>query len=236
MSNDYVVTSKEVRPEFTAELLYDYSPDNPRASGTQVTGIYLWNDKHDDLSDSRDIRSYEDAIHELYQNVYPELVDCLLEDEPPQEVLDLIEQTPYPGTIRWLKVIDARTETRLIPMPYPDTEDPMGGVAFISDEKLQEEGFTREEGEILIENDLLELEQYITGNVYVLKIQRDGEDEYYGGIYPTAQTDKKAGRLTLVENTHIPSDEDLDDYLLEIGQEMGISPEDKLLVRAASWA
>ena len=239
MSNDYVVTSKEVRPEFTAELLYDESPDNPRERGTQVTGIYFWNDGHNDghekLSDSRDIRSYDEAIRELYQKVYPELVDCLLEDEPPQEILDLIEQTPYPGTIRWLKVIDARTETRLIPMPYPDTGDPIGGVAFISDEKLQEEGFTREEGEILIENDLLELEQYMNGNVYLMKIQRDGEDECIGDIYPTAQTDKKAGRLTLVENTHIPRDEDLDDYLLEIGQEMGISPEDKLLVRAASW-
>ena len=128
--------------------------------------------------------------------------------------------------------MDTRIETRLVPMTYPDTEDPcMGGVAFISDEKLQEEGFTREEGEILIENNLLELEQYINGNVYLLKIQLDGEDEYIGSIYPTAKTDKKAGRLTLIENTHMPRDEDLDDYLLE----MGISPEDELLVRAASW-
>ena len=232
MSNDYVVTSKEVRPEFTAELLYDESPDNPRERGTQITGIYFWNDKHDSLSDSRDIRSYEEAIRELYQNVYPELVDCLLEEEPPQEVLDLIDRTPYPGTIRWLKLMDARTQTCLVTMTYPDTENPcMGGVAFISDEKLQEEGFTREEGEILIENDLLELEQYITGNVYLLKIDRDGEDEYVGDIYPTAQTDRKAGRLTLHENTHIPRDEELDHYLLE----MDISPEDELLVRAAKW-
>ena len=232
MSNDYVVTSKEVRPEFTAELLYDESPDNPREWGTQVTGIYLWNDKHDNLSDSRDIRSYDEAIRELYQKVYPELVDWLLEEEPPQEVLDLIDHTPYPGTIRWLKVMDARTETRLVPMTYPDTQDPcMGGVAFISDEKLQEERLTREEGEIQIENDLVQLEQYINGNVYLLKINRDGEDEYIGSIYPTARTDKKAGRLTLIENTHIPRDEDLDDYLLE----MGISAGDELLVRAARW-
>ena len=110
-------------------------------------------------------------------------------------------------------------------------EPRMGGVAFISDEKLQEEGFTREEGEILIENNLLELEQYINGNVYILRIHRNGEDECEGDIYPMAQTDTKAGRMTLVENTHTPRDEDLDDYLLE----MGISPEDELLVRAASW-
>ena len=128
--------------------------------------------------------------------------------------------------------MDTRMETRLVPMTYPDTQDPcMGGVAFISDEKLQEEGFTREEGEILIENDLVKLEQYINGNVYLLKINRDGEDEYIGSIYPTAQTDKKAGRLTLIENTHIPRDEELDDYLLE----MDISLEDELLVRAARW-
>ena len=210
MSNDYVVTSKEIRPEFTAELLYDESPENPREWGTRVTRIYFWNDKHEELSDSRDIRSYDEAIRELYQKVYPELVDCLLEEEPPQEILDLIDHTPYPGTIRWLKLMDARTQTCLVTMTYPDTENPcMGGVAFISNEKLQEEGFTREEGEILIENDLLELEQYITGNVYLLKIHLDGEDECIGSIYPTAQTDKKAGRLTLHENTHIPRDEDL---------------------------
>ena len=232
MSNDYVVTSKEVRPEFTAELLYDHSPENPREWGTQVTVIYFWNDQHEDLSDSRDIRNYEETIRELYQKVYPELVDWLLEEEPPQEVLDLIDHTPYPGTIRWLKVMDTGMETRLVPMTYPDTQDPcMGGVAFISDEKLQEEGLTREEGEILIENDLVQLEQYINRNVYLLKIQRDGEDEYIGNIYPTTQTDKKAGRLTLIKNTHIPRDEDLDNYLLE----MGISAGDELLVRAAKW-
>ena len=236
MSNDYVVTSKEVRPEFTAELLYDESPENPREWGTRVTRIYFWNDEHEELSDSRDIRSYDEAIRELYQKVYPELVNWLLDEEPPQEILDLIDHTPYPGIIRWLKVMDARTQTCLVPMTYPDTENPcMGGVAFISDEKLQEEGFTREEGEILIENDLVQLDQYITGNVYVMKIQRDGEDEYYGGIYPTAETDKKAGRLTLTKNTHIPTDEDLDNYLLEIGQEIGISPEEELLILAARW-
>ena len=232
MSNDYAVISKEVRPEFNAELLNDDSPDNPRAWGTQVTGIYFWNDKHEELSDSRDIQNFEEALRELYQKVYPELVDWLLEDEPPQEVLDLIDHTPYPGTIRWLNVMDSRMETRFLPTTYPDTGDShMGGVAFISDEKLQEEGFTREEGEILIENDLLELEQYINGDIYLLKIQLDGEDEYIGSIYPTAKTDKKAGRLTLNENTHIPRDEDLDEYLLQ----MDISPEDELLVRAASW-
>ena len=232
MSNDYVVTSKQVRAEFTAELLHDDSPENPREWGTQVTAIYIWDDEHKELSDSRDIRSYDEAIRELYQKVYPELVDWLMEDEPPQEVLDLIDHTPYPGTIRWLNVMDARTETRLVPMTYPDTQDPcMGGVAFISDEKLQEEGLTREEGEIQIENDLVELEQYINGNVYLLKIHRDGEDEYIGGIYPTTQTDKKAGKLTLTQNTHIPRDEDLDSCLLE----MGISAGDELLVRAATW-
>ena len=232
MSNDYAVISKEVRPEFTAKLLNDDSPENPRAWGTQVTGLYFWNDKHEDLSDSRDIRNVDEALRELYQKVYPELVDWLLEEEPPQEILNLIDHTPYPGTIRWIKVMDTSMETRFLPMTYADTGDfYMGGVAFISDEKLQEEGFTREEGEILIENDLLELEQYINGNVYLLKIQLDGEDEYIGSIYPTAQTDKKAGRFTLNENTGIPRDEDLDIYLLQ----MDISPEDELLVRAASW-
>ena len=232
MSNDYAVISKEVRPEFNAELRNDDSPENPRAWGTQVTGIYFWDDKHEDLSDSRDIGNVDEALRELYQKVYPELVDWLLEDEPPQEILDLIDHTPYPGTIRWIKVMDSSMGTRFLPMTYPDTGDSyMGGVAFISDEKLQEEGFTREEGEILIENDLLELEQYINGNVYLMKIQLDGEDEYIGSIYPTAKTDKKAGRLTLNENTHIPRDEDLDEYLLQ----MDISPEDEMLVRAANW-
>ena len=236
MSNDYVVTSKEVRPGFTAKLLHDENTDNPREWGSQVIGIYFWDDKHEDLSDSRDIRNYEGAIRELYQKVYPELVDWLLEEKPPQEVLDLIDQTPYPGTIRWLKVMDTRIETCLVPMTYPDTGDPCrGGVAFISDEKLQEDGFTREEGEILIQNNLLELEHYINGNGYLLQIHLDDELEYYAGIYPTAETDKKAGRLTLLENTHIPRDEDLDNYLLEIGLEMGMSPEEELLILAARW-
>ena len=242
MSNDYVVTSKEVRPGFTAELLYDQSLENPRKWGAQVIGIYFWDDKDEhssillNLSDLGNLGSYKDAIRELYQKVYPELIDWYLEEEPPQEILDLIDQTPYPGIIRWIEVMNERTETLLVPMSYPDTGHPCrGGVAFISDEKLQEDGFTREEGEILVQNDLLELEHYINGNGYLLQIHRDDELEYYGGIYPTAETDKKAGRLTLLENTHIPRDEDLDHYLLEIGLEMGMSPEEELLILAARW-
>ena len=50
MSNDYVVTSKQVRAEFTAELLHDDSPENPREWGTQVTAIYIWDDEHMVLS------------------------------------------------------------------------------------------------------------------------------------------------------------------------------------------
>ena len=232
MSYEYVVTSKEVRPEFTAKLFYDDTPENPRKWGAQVTSIYFWDDKHEELSNSGDIRNYQEALHELYQKTYPELVDLCLEDEPPQEVLDLIDHTPYPGIIRWLRVLDASVETRLVPVEYPDTEDPhIGGVAFISDEVLQKDGFTREEGEIVIQNDLLELEQYINGNVYFLEICLDEEEEYHGSIYPMAQTGTKAGRMTLMENTHIPRNEDLDDHLLD----MDISPEDRLLVSAASW-
>ena len=142
MSHEYVITSKEVRPDFTARLFYDESPENPRKWGAQVTSIYFWDDKHEDLSDSRDIRSYQEALHDLYQKTYPELVDLCLEDEPPQEVLDLIEQTPYPGIVRWIRVLDTSMETSLVPVTYPDTEDPhIGGVAFISDDKLQEEQF-----------------------------------------------------------------------------------------------
>ena len=222
MSNDEVVTSKEVQPGFTAKLLYDEDRENPRRWGAQVTGMYFWDDLHEDLSDSIDIGSYEDAIRELYQKVYPELIGWCLEEEPPQEILDLIDQTPYPGIIRWIKVMDERIETLLVPMPYPDTEDLcMGGVAFISDEELQKTGYTREEGEILIQHDLLILEQYINGNVYLLKIHRDDEIEYLGGIY--------------LENTHTPRNEELDNYLLEIGLEMGISPEEELLISATRW-
>ena len=232
MSHEYVVTSKEVRPDFTARLFYDDSPENPRKWGTQITSIYFWDDTHGNLSDSREIQSYQEALHHLYQETYPELVDLCLEDEPPQEVLDLIDHTPYPGIIRWIRVWDPRGETSLVPMPDPDIEDPhIGGVAFISDEKLQQEDFTREEGEIIIQNDLLELEQYINGNVYFLEIHLDDEEEYHGSIYPIAQTGTRAGRMTLMENTHIPRDEDLDDHLLD----MDISPEDRLLVSTASW-
>ena len=232
MSHEYVITSKEVRPDFTARLFYDDSPENPRKWGAQVTSIYFWDDKHEDLSDSRDIRSYQEALHDLYQKTYPELVDLCLEDEPPQEVLDLIEQTPYPGIVRWIRVLDTSMETSLVPVTYPDTEDPhIGGVAFISDEKLQKEQFTREEGDIIIQNDLLELEQYINGNICFLEIQLDGDEEYHGSIYPLAQTDTRAGRMTLMENTHIPREKDLDDHLLD----MDISPEDRLLVSTASW-
>ncbi len=232
MSDDYVVISKEIRPEFTAELLYDRHPENPRKWGGQPTRIHFWDDMHEEMSDSRDIVSYKNAIYELYQNIYPELAGLCLEDEPPQEVLDLIGQTPYPGALRWIRVIPGSYETSFMPKADLDTEDPrLGGVAFISEENLKKDGLTREEGEIMIQNDLLVLEQYINGNVYLLKIDLDGEEEYHGEIYPLAETAQTAGRMTLTENTHLPTGETLDEHLLE----MNISPEDQLLVKTARW-
>ena len=41
MSNDYVVTSKEVRPEFTAELRYDQSGQPQRAGNADHRNLLL---------------------------------------------------------------------------------------------------------------------------------------------------------------------------------------------------
>ena len=102
MSREYVILSKKVRPRFKAKLIFDDSPQSPREWGEPTTSIHLWGDRHSDLPTSQDIRSYEDAIYELYKKVYPELIDRCLDDEPPPEVLELIDRTEYPGVALWL--------------------------------------------------------------------------------------------------------------------------------------
>lgn len=233
MSTDEAVTSKEVRPEFTCSLFFDDNPENPRRWTEPTTSIHFWDDSHRDLSDSQEITSYAEAIHTLYQNIYPELIDRCMDDEPPQEILDLIDETPYPGAVLWLNVYpNSSYDTSITTSSSPDIEDShLQGVAFITDEKLQEQKLSRDEGEVMICNDVLELEQYINGNVFMLRVELEGEIDYCGGIYPVAKSKKSSGKLSLLENTHIPTDEVLDEHLVD----MTNSEEDLILIRSTAW-
>ena len=233
MSSNEAVISKEVRPEFTCSLFIDEYAENPRRWTDQTTSIHFWDDNHRELSDSQDIRSYAEAIHTLYQNIYPELIDRCLDDEPPQEILDLIDETPYPGAVLWLNVYPDRSyETSITTSSFPDTDNShLQGVAFITDEKLQEQKMSRDDGEVMIRNDVLELEQYINGNVFMLRVELEGETDYCGGIYPIARSKKSNGKSALLENTYIPTDELLDAHLVD----MTNSEEDLILIRSTAW-
>ena len=233
MSSRETVTSKEVRPGFTCTLFLDDSPDNPRRQTDPTTSIHFWDDNHKDLSDSPDITSYAEAIHTLYQNVYPKLIDRCLDDEPPQEILDLINETPYPGAVLWLNVYpDHHHETSIETSSFPDTENShLWGVAFIADEQLQELKLSRDEGEVIIRNDVLQLEQYVNGNVYLLRVDLEGETEYCGDIYPIASSKNSNSKLPLCENTHIPTDELLNQYLVD----MTNSEQDLMLIHSTAW-
>ena len=72
MSNDNVVLSKKVRPKFTGKLMHDEWAENPANQDPSSISIHLWEDRHTDLPNSQEIRSYQEAIHELYKNIYPE--------------------------------------------------------------------------------------------------------------------------------------------------------------------
>ena len=233
MSRNEAVTSKEVRSEFTCSLFFDDYPENPRRWTEPTTSIHFWDDEHRDLSDSQEITSYAEAIHTLYQDIYPELIDRCLDDEPPPEILDLIDETPYPGAVLWLNVYPNRShETSIETSSFPNTETShMKGVAFITDEKLREQKLSREDGEVMIRNDVLELEQYVNGNVYILCVELEGVIDYCGGIYPVACSKKSNGKLPLLENTHIPTDELLDEHLAD----MTNSEEDLILIHSTAW-
>ena len=233
MSRNEAVISKEVRPGFTCSLLPDHDPEHPRRWTEPSTHIHFWDNDHRDLSDSQEIASYADAIHTLYQDIYPELIHRCLDDEPPQEILDLIDETPYPGAVLWLNVYPGRSqETSIETSRSPDIENShLQGVAFITGEQLRERKLDQGEGEAVLQNDVLELEQYVNGNVYVLCVDLEGETEYCGGIYPVARSERSNGKVPLLENTHIPTDELLDECLAG----MTSSEEDLILIRSAAW-
>ena len=233
MSHSETVTSKEVRPGFTCSLLFDDSPEHPRKWDEPTTKIHFWDDNHRDLSDSQDIHCYADAIYTLYQDIYPELIQKCLDDEPPQEILDLIDATTYPGAILWLYVYpNHHQETSIQPSKSPDIEDDnLSGVAFVPDQTLQELDLSRDDGEVMLRNDVLQLEQYVNGSVYLLRVELEGEAEFCGSIYPLATSKQSNGKLPLLENTHIPTDELLDQHLID----MTNSEEDLALIRSTSW-
>ena len=233
MSSNEAVASKEVRPEFTCSLFFDEHAENPRSRTDPTTSIHFWDDDHRELSDSQQICSYAEAIHTLYQNIYPELIERCLDDEPPQEIIDLIDETPYPGAVLWLNVYQNHSQgTSIETSDFPDMENShMQGVAFITDEKLHEQKMSRDDGQVMIRNDVLEMEQYINGNVFMLRVELEGEIEYCGDIYPMARSNNSNSKMDLLENTYIPTDELLDAYLVDMTE----YEEDLTLIRSTAW-
>ena len=238
MPNDYVITSKKVRPGFKAKLHYEESPAQPSETGQDLVKIYLW-DHLEELTTSRAIDSHQSAIYELYQKIYPELIEYYNQDEPPQDIVDLIDQTPYTGKVRWLTSND-RYSSQDIHIRTSESADPddreLCGVAYITDEDLQKWSFSSEEGARLIENEVLQLNQYANGQVYLLKIKIDGETEYIGDIYPTkeaepADPDAPGMKVPLLRNSHLPTDDTLDDILYESCS----SEAEKEMVKNTRW-
>ena len=87
------------------------------------------------------------------------------------------------------------------------------------------------DGEVMLRNDILQLEQYVNGSVYLLRVQLEGETEFCGSIYPIATSNKSNGKIPLLENTHIPTDELLNQHLID----MTNSEDDLALIQSTSW-
>ena len=232
MSDQYTLITKELRSGFTAKIHYDQylgPEDSPRAQGDNLTKIYFWNTLTH-LSDSKDVGSYHKALYQLYQKTYPALAEYLLEDEPPPEIMSLIKQTPYPGVLKWINVRDHQ-EIEITTTDLSDPDDRyLSGVAFICDEDLEKEGFTHEEGTVLIENDMVMLEQYANGKIFLLQVSIDGETQYIGEIYALEKAGE-VGRLVRHKDAYLPAEEQLDEYLMEMAQ----SDEDEELIRTTEW-
>ena len=108
----------------------------------------------------------------------------------------------------------------------------MAGVAFMADETLAAQGLSRQEGETILRNEILTLEQYINGNVYLLRVTVDGETEHYGEIYPLAESEAEAaGRIRPLANCHTPPESLLDEFLLDAAP----SDEDRALIATKRW-
>ena len=235
MSQFPTILSKKVRHKFKAKLTQDDSAENPRLWGEPLTNIHLWNGREEDLPASRDIQSYEEAIYSLFKGVYPELIERCLNDEPPLEILELIGQTEYPGVALWI-TRHGGYETNLHADASVDPNDRhLTGVTFIEDETLEQNGLSRAEGEIMLRNDLLTLEQYINGNVYLLKVAVDGESEYYGEIYPLqekqGENGEPTGRIRPLVSCYTPPEEILNECLME----SATSDEDRKLIAEKPW-
>ena len=232
MSDHSLIQSKTVRDGFTATLHYDLYLDesnNPRFDRDNLASIYLWDDIKF-VSDSEEVTSYHTALQHIYQDIYPELTDYLDEDEPPQEVLDLVEATEYPGTLKWIRVRDNH-EVSITTTDSPDEDDRyLAGVAFIPDHQLQKENLTREEGAVVIENDLVMLQEFINGNMFRLRVTMDDETFSYDGIY-ALENYETVGKLQLHRSSHTPEEDELDGILMDFVQD----ERDRDLIKSTSW-
>ena len=232
MTDRHLVISKHIRDGFTASLHYELNidqHDNPRCDRDNIARIHLWEDINH-TSDSDEIKNYTDSLHHLYQNIYPELIDYLQNDEPPLEIFELLEATQYPGAIKWILVRDHQ-EISITTTDAPDVDDRyLSGVAFIPDQQLDEEKLTREEGVAVIENDLVLIQEYLNGNIFRLTVDIDGEEQCYGTIY-ALENYQTIGRLSLHRSCHIPLETELDDILMDFAQD----DHDRALIRSTTW-
>ena len=232
MTELHTILSKEIRDDFIIKLHYDEvlgPEDNPRADQDNISRIHIWKELTS-LSDNQDIRGYEEALYELYRKVYPELVEYIMEDDPPEEIMDLVEQTPYPGALRWITIRDGQEmEIKTSQSADPDNRY-LSGVAFIGDEDLDKEGYTREEGEAIIENDIIMIQEYVNGNVFFINIDLEDETECIGGIYALEEAGN-VGRITRQRGCHIPREEDLDEIIMEAAP----TGTDREQIKEATW-
>ena len=231
MREEPPIISKEVRPGFRAEIHHDtYNEfDNPRLDYGSAVKIYFW-DNLEQFSDSREINCYNRAIQMLHKETYPELADLAGEDEPPQEVIELFKETPYPGVLRWLEVRD-QYHYEIRSTEYADADTPfLSGMACISDKDLEKECHTRDEGALIIKNDLVMVQEYINGNLYLMTVELDDTTEYVSGIYAVVGAGA-VGKIHRISATHPPDEKQLDDYLLDFAA----TEEDEELIRQTKW-
>ena len=222
--SQHVISRKTLGAGSAALLVHDEFAQNPRREGENITTLVTWR-RNLRLSDTQEFPSPRDFLDHLILQGRPDIRE-LLEDngidgirECPPQLRKHLRNSDYPGELQEVYILE-HGGVSLSTQPFQDSWDSgLLGYIWIPKETILKMDLSHGDADRIVQWDLALCQEYVNGQVYALKLQRDGDrtQETMGDIYALRERclDEQQGTYE-VASTGIPGDEELDQLLLQM--------------------
>ena len=222
--NQHVISRKTLGAGSAALLILDECAQNPRSEGENITTLVTWR-RNLPLSDEHQFISPRDFLDHLILQGRPDIQELLDDNgidgirECPPQLRKHLRNSDYPGALQEVYILE-HGGVSLSTRPFQDPWDsgPLGYI-WIPRETILRMDLSHGDADRIVQWDLALCQEYVNGQVYALKLQRDGDltQETMGDIYAIRERclDEQQGTYE-VASTGIPENEELDRLLLQM--------------------